>query len=94
MNNLSKTQHAEVRMQQRGIPESVVDTLIQYGSVIHDHHGGQVVFFDKKAQRRCIAASGERILKHLERYRDVYLVKSADGALVTVGHRNKRLRRQ
>ncbi len=44
--------HAQARMQQRGINEAVLDRLLEYGKVAHDHHGAEVVFFNKPARRR------------------------------------------
>jgi len=88
------THHAEIRMQQRGIPESIVDALMEFGSAIYDHHGALIRYFDKKALKRCLDTWGKTALKELERYMNVYLVQStADGALVTVGHRHRRLPR-
>jgi hypothetical protein len=57
MENL--TQHAKTRMQQRGIPQSALEHLLDYGRFQYDHRGAAVVFLDKAARRRRTAALGE-----------------------------------
>ncbi len=88
MNKLRLTQHAMVRMRQRAIPPAVVDALMVYGREEHDHHGGTIVYFDKAARRRLVR---ERMDRALERYLDAYAVIAKDGAVLTVGHRDKRI---
>lgn len=86
------TTHAGIRMQQRGVPETVIDALVHFGSTVYDHRGAIIRFFDKKAIRRCLNSWGESAIRELDRYFDVYLVQSvADGALLTVGHRHRRI---
>jgi hypothetical protein len=50
MENL--TQHARTRMQQRGIPQSALECLLDYGRFQYDHRGAAIVFLDKAARRR------------------------------------------
>jgi hypothetical protein len=78
-------------MQQRGISESIVNLLLEYGSRRYDHRGSQVVFFDHRARHRCDKAQGKDGLRQIEQYSDVYLVNTLDGELITVGHRHKRV---
>jgi hypothetical protein len=78
-------------MQQRGIPESVVNVLIEYGSRRYDHQGAQILFFDHRAKRRYCESKGSDGMRKIEKYSDVCLVRSIDGELVTIGHRYKRL---
>ena len=40
------TKHTEVRIQQRCIPELVLDLLLQYGEVEHQHGGTDLVYFN------------------------------------------------
>lgn len=88
------TTHASIRMQQRGIPDTVIDALVSFGSSVYDHRGAIIRFFDKRAIRRCLNTWGESAVKELDRYFNVYLVQSVgDGTLVTVGHRHSRLPR-
>lgn len=47
--------HAQARMQQRGVNEMVLDRLFEYGKVAHDHHDGEVIFFNILTKSECIA---------------------------------------
>jgi hypothetical protein len=38
-------------MQQRGIPPLVVDWLLRFGHMRHDHRGAIVYYFDKHSRR-------------------------------------------
>lgn len=92
MANIQLSRHAAVRMQQRGISDSVINLLLQFGSRRYDHQGAQIVFFDHRAKRRCCNVQGKDGLRQIERYSDVYLVSAVDdGELITIGHRSKRL---
>lgn len=82
------TQHAMIRMQQRGIRESDVDCLARYGRTEYDHRGARVLYFDRSAQRRLAASLGGRAA---ERVGGLYAVVASDGAVVTVGHRTHRI---
>ncbi len=44
------TNHAQTRLQQRGIPEVIVDSLLEYGREIHDHRGASILYFDMHAR--------------------------------------------
>jgi hypothetical protein len=52
------TQHAKTRMQQRGIPQSALECLLDYGRIQHDHRGAAIVFLDKAARRRLAREQG------------------------------------
>ena len=85
------SRHAAARMQQRGIPPSMIDRVLRHGREHFDHHGGVVVTVDKAARER-LKRSGELRKTELDRLADVYVVV-AEGIVVTVGHRYRRLRR-
>lgn len=93
MSRLQLTQHAQARMQQRAIPSDVVEMLIAYGHKEHDHHGGKVLYFDKSSRCRLARDIPERNRGFLDRYRDAYAVVSLKGVILTVGHRDKRIRK-
>ncbi|MBE7422764.1 MAG: hypothetical protein HS110_10115 [Zoogloeaceae bacterium] len=80
-------------MQQRAIPGNVVELLVAYGKEEHDHHGGMVLYFDKMARHRLARDFKARKLGFLDRYQDAYAVVSLDGEIITVGHRDKRIRK-
>ena len=85
------TKHAVVRMQQRGIPPQVVEGLLSYGSVQHDHRGARILFFDHDGWRRMLCSSLMPGISNPDRYRRAYAVLGEDGAVVTVSHRTKRI---
>ena len=81
MDGSALTPHARVRMQQRGIREAALDALLEYGAARYLHfRGREIVFFDKKA----------RVAERLKR---TYAIVGADGIVITVGHRYRRIPR-
>jgi len=87
------TDHARVRLQQRGISLPVLDCLLNFGRRLHDHHGAEICYFDRTARDRLRRTYGRHELKHLESKLNTYAVISADGTILTVGHRTKRINR-
>ena len=85
------TDHARIRMQQRGIPEVALDVLLDYGCTVHDHRGAEIVYFDKRAKERLVRERGVENARRLERFLDAYAVVGGDGEIRTVGHRHARL---
>ena len=81
------TDHARVRMQQRGISPVALDVLLAYGREAHDHRGCRIVRFDKRSRRRAARELGAALLRRIERQLDAYAVIGPDDAVVTVGHR-------
>lgn len=88
------TPHAQARMQQRGIPPGILDLLLSYGSVEHDHHGAEVYHFDEAAIRRLQHDIGREPVRRMHEYLNAYAVYGTDGTLVTTGHRYQRIRRK
>ncbi|HEV7799655.1 MAG TPA: hypothetical protein VGP15_01135 [Burkholderiales bacterium] len=87
------TQHAEARMQQRGITMLTLESLLDYGATAHDHRGAKIVYFDKKAKSRLLKRSGRQRYQALEKQLNAYAVVASDGAVVTVGRRDRRIPR-
>ena len=87
------TNHAQTRLQQRGISGHVLDYLLQYGRMVHDHRGGRIFYFDHQARERLRNQSGPAIFKDIESKLGAYAVIGQDGAILTVGHRTKRINR-
>jgi len=83
--------HARVRMQQRGIPTEVLDCLLSFGHAEHDHHGGLVVYFNKVAKHKLDRAGLRR--PQIDKHLNAYAVIACDGTVTTVGHRYKRILR-
>jgi hypothetical protein len=74
------TDHARARMQQRGIRAAAVEALLDYGRSAPAGDGCEVLFFDKAARKAA-------------RFPNTYAVVGRDGAVVTVGHRYRRVPR-
>jgi hypothetical protein len=88
---MTKTRHASHRMQQRGIPPLVVDWLLTFGHMRHDHRGAIVYYFDKHPRRNLERAVGRRVVAHLAQYLDAYAVSTTNGDnVITVGYRRRR----
>lgn len=88
---LKMTTHARARLQQRGISESVVEKLFEFGMEIHDHRGCLVVYFNRRARENLRRAYGKDFYKRIEPHLDAYAVVSMNGDIVTVGHRTRHL---
>ena len=83
------TQHAQIRMQQRGIPATVIENIIEHG-VTRKVPGGAVARFMSKKALNSIGfklPKPERIA--LDRHKNVYVVMDCE-QVITVGHRYKR----
>ena len=87
------TDHAQVRLQQRGITAQILDYLLTYGRTEYGHQGAEIVFFDQNARNRVRKALGNEEFRKLADRLDTYAVLASDGAVVTVGHRTKRITR-
>ena len=87
------TQHAQARMQQRGIRMQTLEFLLDHGSVAYDHRGAAVVYFDKKAKSRLQKTGGRQAYRAMEKQLNTYAVVARDGAVVTVGRRDRRIPR-
>jgi hypothetical protein len=86
------TGHARTRMQQRGISAAAIDVLLNYGRSSHDHQGCELVYFDKAARAR-LARHNPAAAREAQRLCRTYAVVGSDGAVVTVGHRYRRISR-
>ena len=86
------TDHARARMQQRGISAAAIDVLLNYGRSSHDHQGCELVYFDKATRAR-LARDNPAALRKAQRVCRTYAVLGPDGAVLTVGHRYRRIPR-
>jgi len=88
---LALTPHARARMQQRAIRPEILERLLEFGREAFDHRGAVVLYFDKAARRRLLRSDPGA--KELERLARCYAVLSAEGEVLTVGHRYRKLNR-
>ena len=84
------TNHAQIRMQQRGISAASLEALLEFGRARPAGGRRDIVFFDKKARARLARAAlvsgpaADRACKG-------YAIVESDGTVITVGHRFRRL---
>jgi hypothetical protein len=79
-------------MQQRGIRAQALEALLDYGRIAHVDRGRDIVYFDKKARAR-LAKSSAAAAREADRLSRTYAILGADGTVVTVGHRFRRINR-
>lgn len=90
---MNLTHHALSRMQQRAIPPILLDLLERYGRE-HATVNGTVLAFDERGREKARRALDDAVSR-FDKLDDVYLVEASDsGAVVTVGHRSRRLHRR
>jgi hypothetical protein len=92
--DMNLTMHARKRMQQRSISREAVDYVLAYGRVSHDNHGGRVIWLDKRCKARIGKEEGRQVVRQLDKHLNAYVVTDSDGAVVTVGHRYRRIIRR
>lgn len=92
MDRSNLTRHGMVRAQQRAIPHQIIEWLQAYGAEEYDHHGGCIRYFDHSARRRLAKEVGKKVVSHLGALLNTYAVLSLDGEVITLGHRQKRIK--
>ena len=86
------THHAQARMQQRGIDNTILEYLDEFGRYLEQGNRGSLVFFDKRAKTLMKKELSRREFARLERKLNAYYVVSNEGVVITVGHRTKPIR--
>jgi hypothetical protein len=88
------TKHASARIQQRRIPSEAIALLLDYGDVLFDKHGAEIVSLTKRSLRRLAHNLDRTVGQRADEYRrrGLYLVLGK-GGVVTCGYRTKHLRR-
>lgn len=93
MNDIVFTNHAEKKLQQRAIPPMIVDLLMQFGSASRCG-GAERLMFDKRARKRLRRhLGGDRGLKLVDRWLNVYAVIGDNGQVVTAAHKHSHFHR-
>lgn len=83
--------HAHKRLQQRAVPPLVIGLLEQFGSFSRCC-GADRITFDKAVIKRLKRRfSGERGLRLIEPWLDVFAVIREDGHIMTVAHQTRRM---
>jgi len=82
--NIKLSRHAEVRAQQRCIPDAVRDLLLDFGVARPAAGGAERYTFDKKSWRAIEKYLGSQA-KYFEKYRNIFVILSDDSTVVTEG---------
>lgn len=87
MNKTTRTQHAQCRLQQRGLPDLVVDQLLTCGEYLRRGNSYTVVF-NNKSLKLIKNYGGSDFVSFIEKkYRSAYLILSTDNVVITAGWR-------
>ena len=85
----SYTNHAEIRLQQRGIQPVVSDWLLAYGEEEFSGHGVIVRYFSSNGIRQMIGEIGKEPVQRMSEYLRCYLIQANDnGSIITIGKRH------
>lgn len=87
---MTMTNHAEKRQQQRSISDLEVELLLMYGREVHHGDGCVMTYLDKRAYKR-LERDVKRVAQRLERLKNEFLVDAEGEAVVTVGHRYRHI---
>lgn len=83
--------HARQRAQQRAIPLSMLELLLDHGARVPAGGGAEIVHFTPANRQECAA---EMDRSCADKLRAAYAVVSAEGVVITVGHRYRRVGRR
>ena len=86
------TIHSEVRMQQRGIPELIVDLLINYGERKRAKKKCEVLFFNHSALKKLKKYLGKEFYSRIEQFKGAYLIQASNGEVITIGYRARKFK--
>lgn len=84
---MKKTHHAEVRMNQRGLSDSIIEIILSNGHQIQAPGGGVKIFFGKKEFAK-IMNKIKRYQKLLERAKNGTLIVKDDEILTLYRNQN------
>lgn len=90
---LSLSAHAEVRMQQRGVERELLECLLEYGARQYDHQDCEIVFVTDGCLDAIARHESQHLWERMVAARSVYPVVNADGCVVTMDHRYRRVLR-
>ena len=83
--------HARRRAQQRAIPLGLLELLLDHGARVPARAGAEIVHFTPATRQECAAEMHGSCATKL---RSAYAVVSAEGVVITVGHRFRRVGRR
>lgn len=87
------THHGANRLQNRAIPEKVVNWLLGFGNSVYQPGNTQIVHFTNRGRKKLIPLLSSSDRQLFEKKSHAYLVLSHDSTMITAGYRKKRLPR-
>lgn len=85
MDSVRLSKHASIRLQQRGLPDLVVDQLLDFGKYI-SRGNVYTVIFDKKSIKNIRKYGGSEFVSLVnKKYGNAYLILGKDNTLITAG---------
>lgn len=84
--------HALTRSKQRCIPLEVIDFLYDYGDIISNGKGCEIVSIQNKTSRKLAFEKIQDTESLNEKHLDCYLVSSENGLVITLGYKIKRIK--
>jgi hypothetical protein len=90
--DVTLSNHAKVRMQQRAISEDMLESLFDFGQVKFNGQGTEILTFPKKVIKNLKKELDHKMFSKIERHLNLYAIMSSDGELITTGYRTKRLK--
>ena len=91
---MMNTRHANIRLQQRGIPPMIDQWLDLYGKEEYDGKGAVIVYLCKDSIRSLEKDLGKRPVSRMSEWFSAYKVRSTAGDTITVGFRRNRIKRK
>ena len=89
---ITVTEHAKIRMQQRAISAEMLDKLLEFGEIRFNGNGTEIVTFPKRIVKKLKTELPHREFVSLEKHLKMYAVLTTDDELVTVGYRTRHLK--
>ena len=90
--NVTVSQHAKIRMQQRAISADMLESLLDFGQVKFNGQGTEILTFPKKVVKNLKKELNHKVFMKIERHLNLYAIMSSGGELITTGYRTKRLK--
>lgn len=89
---MNLTRHAQIRINQRGIPPLYVDWLEEFG-VAEPQNSSELIHFDQRSLKKLASYTGG-ISSKMDKLKKAYLVRSNSGSIITTGYLNKSIKRK
>ncbi len=85
---IPKTAHAKTRQIQRCVPDIAIELLLKFGSSAPSHDDTDRLYFSEKDWKRVKRHFGPWMPNKAGQLRDLYMIVSAEGAIITVAHQH------